>query len=147
MVAKSGGLNSTLFEALQALPYYNEQPPKSLGLEWVQATIDPLLDRTQIALKDQLRTLTDHFGLQIGKQFKKGSTVLITGGGAYNEYLLGQIKSDKDIDLVIPSPQLIEYKEALIFGLLGVLKLRDEINCLGSVTGASNDHSSGVIFN
>jgi anhydro-N-acetylmuramic acid kinase len=47
---------------------------------------------------------------------------------------------------VIPSSEIIEYKEALIFGLLGVLKLRNEVNCLGSVTGAKRDHSSGVIY-
>jgi len=147
MIAKSGGFNLMLSEALGALPYYKEQPPKSLGLEWVQANIQPLLDKTSMDVKDQLRTLTDHFADQIGRQFKKRSTVLVTGGGAYNQYLLKQITCDKKIEIVIPSPQLIEYKEALIFGLLGVLKMRDEVNCLASVTGAKNDHSSGVIYN
>ncbi len=37
-------------------------------------------------------------------------------------------------------------KEALIFGLLGALRLRGSVNCLASVTGAKNDHSSGNIY-
>ena len=147
LIAKSGGVSLMLSEALRILPYYKEHPPKSLGLEWVQATIQPLLDTTEIDVKDKLRTLTDHFGHQIGRQFKKGSSILVTGGGAYNTYLLKRITYNKDVELVIPSPQLIEYKEALIFGLLGVLKLRDEVNCLASVTGAARDHSSGKVFN
>jgi anhydro-N-acetylmuramic acid kinase len=34
-----------------------------------------------------------------------------------------------------------------VFALLGVLRIRNEINVLLSVTGASTDHSSGIIFN
>lgn len=146
MIAKSGGFSLTLSSSLRNLEYYKERPPKSLGLEWVQANIQPLLDESSIAVENKLRTLTDHFGEQIGKQFKKGSTVLVTGGGAYNAYLLKRITYRKDVELIVPSSELIEYKEALIFGLLGVLKLRDEVNCLASVTGASEDHSSGIIF-
>ncbi|HAH34133.1 MAG TPA: anhydro-N-acetylmuramic acid kinase, partial [Flavobacteriaceae bacterium] len=64
----------------------------------------------------------------------------------YNRFLLEQIQASIDVTLVLPNKTLIEFKEALIFGLLGVLKLRDEVNCLSSVTGASKDHSSGVVF-
>ena len=42
--------------------------------------------------------------------------------------------------------EIINYKEAIIFGFLGVLRLRNEINCLSSITGAKKDHCSGVIF-
>jgi len=70
----------------------------------------------------------------------------VTGGGAYNAYLLERVNYYKDISMQIPDPVLLEYKEALVFGLLGILKLRDEINCLASVTGAKEDHSSGVIL-
>jgi anhydro-N-acetylmuramic acid kinase len=77
---------------------------------------------------------------------KLNSTILITGGGVYNLYLIHRIKDFTTNTIIIPTKNLIEYKEALIFGLLGVLKLRGENNCLQSVTGADKDHSSGYIY-
>ena len=71
--------------------------------------------------------------------------MLITGGGVYNSFLINRLKDLSEYKIKIPSDDIIEYKEALIFSLLGVLKLRNEINCLASVTGASHDHSSGII--
>ncbi|HIC32650.1 MAG TPA: anhydro-N-acetylmuramic acid kinase, partial [Flavobacteriaceae bacterium] len=70
----------------------------------------------------------------------------LTGGGTYNDFLVERIKALTNNQIVIPSKEIIEFKEALIFGFLGVLKLREENNCLASVTGASKDHSSGNIF-
>jgi anhydro-N-acetylmuramic acid kinase len=93
-----------------------------------------------------LATFTEHIAIQIGYQFHQGATVLVTGGGAYNRFLLERIRFHSNVELVLPSHKLIEYKEALIFGLLGVLKLRGEVNCLASVTGAKEDHSGGNIF-
>ncbi len=72
--------------------------------------------------------------------------MFITGGGAYNSFLIERLKDLATVDVIIPSPEIVEYKEALIFGLLGVLKLRGEVNCLASVTGASKDHSSGKVY-
>ena len=106
----------------------------------------PILKASQAKEVDILRTCVTHFASQITKQFNPGSSVLVTGGGTYNSFLLQQIKAQINVSLVVPSKTLIEFKEALIFGLLGVLKLRDEVNCLSSVTGASHNHSSGVVF-
>ena len=77
----------------------------------------------------------------------KGKSVLITGGGVYNDFLIKSIKEKTINEIVIPNQSIVEFKEALIFGFLGVLKLRDEVNCLSSVTGAIKDHSSGKIYN
>ena len=81
---------------------------------------------------------------QVG--FRKTAKILVTGGGAYNSFLMDTIKKSFAGDIVVPDPEIVEYKEALIFAFLGVLRLRNEVNCLKSVTGASHDHSSGVIF-
>ena len=78
--------------------------------------------------------------------FLKNKKVLVTGGGAFNRYLLKRISFYKSVNLIIPSNTMVEFKEALIFGFLGVLRLRGENNCLRSVTGAKKDHSSGIIF-
>ena len=145
-LAKSGNVLPDVLKLLDALPYYKLPAPKSLGIEWVHRDIMPILKASQAKEVDILRTCVTHFASQIAKQFNPGSSVLVTGGGTYNSFLLEQIKAHIDVSLVVPSKTLIEFKEALIFGLLGVLKLRDEVNCLSSVTGANHNHSSGVVF-
>lgn len=145
-IAASGELDPRLLETLNELSFYNEIAPKSLGLEWVQQHIFPLLDASSISIENKLRTFTEHIAVQLARQFIVGSEVLVTGGGAYNLYLLERVRANKEIQFVVPDVTLIEYKEALVFGLLGLLKLREEVNCLASVTGASVDHSSGVVY-
>ena len=146
-LAKNGQLNQDLLNALNSLEYYKQHPPKSLGLEWVKEKVDPILGNFRIKPEDLLRTFTEHAAQQIVACLEENSKVMFTGGGAFNGFLMQQIQKQKAFDLEIPERQLIEYKEALIFALLGVLKLRNEVNCLSSVTGASKDHSSGNIFN
>lgn len=146
-IAASGKMHEELLKRLNSLSYYAENPPKSLGLEWVKENIFPLMDAFEISSEDILRTFTEHIAVQLSNQFYENSTVLITGGGAYNSFLIERLKNLTSVKIVIPSKKIVEYKEALIFGLLGVLKLRGEVNCLASVTGASKDHSSGNIFN
>ncbi len=146
-LAKSGEYLLSLGSELDNLPYYKQLPPKSLGLEWVQKEIVPRLEAFPRKEIDLLRTFTEHVARQLARNFKIRSKVLVTGGGAFNEYLLKRMTYYKELHLVKPTKELIEYKEALIFGFLGVLRLRDEVNCLKSVTGASKDHSSGKIYN
>lgn len=145
-LAASGKIHSTLLDTLNALSFYTENPPKSLGLEWVNKNIFPLLASAGISSEDILRTFTEHIAIQLSEQFSENASVLITGGGVYNSFLIERLNALTSIEVVVPSPDIIEYKEALVFGLLGVLKLRGEVNCLSSVTGASRDHSSGKIF-
>ncbi len=145
--AASGELNKELLNKLNDLEYYSKKPPKSLGMEWVQKDIIPILNNSRLNSKDILHTFVEHVAIQIAAQFTKGPSVLITGGGVFNEYLINRLKYYTDCTIVIPSKNIVEYKEALIFGLLGVLKLRNSINCLSSVTGAKRDHSSGTVFN
>lgn len=146
-IARSGKIDDSLLNHLNKLKFYKKDPPKSLGKEWVNEYVLPLAEAGSLQIKDVLRTFVEHIAIQIGKYLQKGNTkTLITGGGAYNSFLLERIKRYSKSKVIIPDNILIEYKEALIFGLLGVLKEREEINCLSSVTGAIKDHSSGVVF-
>ncbi len=145
-IAASGVLNMELLEQLNELHFYSEVPPKSLGLEWVREFVLPILDASIISFEDKLRTFVEHIAIQISSQIETGTAVLVTGGGVYNEFLMSRIQSFGDMELIIPASKLIEFKEALIFGLLGALRLRGSVNCLASVTGAKNDHSSGNIY-
>ncbi|WP_299225156.1 anhydro-N-acetylmuramic acid kinase [uncultured Psychroserpens sp.] len=145
-IAKSGHINFEVLDKLNALEFYKLDSPKSLGLEWVENYIFPILEVAKLSNEDSLRTFTEHIAIQVSSSIKPNSKVLFTGGGVYNTFLTDRIKGLNSFDLIIPSDEIIQYKEALIFGLLGVLKLRNDINCLSSVTGASHDHSSGKIF-
>jgi len=145
-IAASGSIIPELLKRLNELPFYTKLPPKSLGLEWVAANIFPLVENSGHKPEDLLCTFTEHVAMQLAENFREGASVLTTGGGTFNSYLLKRVAHYRKIEIVIPSKEVIEYKEALIFALLGVLKLRGEVNCLRSVTGARKDHSSGMIY-
>lgn len=148
-IASSGKLNPDMLTELNNLDFYQKKYPKSLGIEFVNAIILPLLDNYSISIEDKLHTFVEHIAMQIAFALpKKEGKLLITGGGAYHLYLLERMKTHlPKMNRIVPNTKTLEFKEALIFGLLGVLKLRNEINVLCSVTGAKNDHSSGKIFN
>ena len=147
-IAKEGTLNNELLNELNSLQFYKESYPKSLGLEWVNEIIFPIIESYNLSVKDILRTFVEHIAIQISQvhYFKHKASVLVTGGGVFNSFLMSRIRDLSNNIIKIPSKEIIEFKEALIFGFLGVLKLRIENNCLASVTGAKSDHSSGVIF-
>lgn len=143
-IAASGMLDKELLLKLNNLEYYKLTPPKSLGREWVEDQVFPILNASQLNTKDILHTYTIHIAQKISESIKNGSRVLITGGGAYNNFLLQNL--DREIKWITPKQEVVEYKEALIFGLLGVLRFREEVNCLKSYTGASKNHSSGKYY-
>ncbi|MDO5978136.1 anhydro-N-acetylmuramic acid kinase [Flavivirga spongiicola] len=147
-MARTGTVNNKLLDKLNSLAFYKENYPKSLGLEWVIKNMFPLIDAFQLDTKDILKTFAEHIAIQIAKEInkKKHGSVLVTGGGVYNNYLIDTLKQYSQHEIIIPLNEVVEFKEALIFGLLGVLKLRNEVNCLKSVTGSTKNHSSGKIF-
>lgn len=147
-IARSGKVNSDLLNELNALNYYKKSFPKSLGFELVKEIVLPLIEKYSISIEDKMQTFTEHIALQTSLALpSKTGKILITGGGAYNDFLIERMQFHlPNIKIIIPDNKTLEFKEALIFGLLGVLKLRNEINVLSSVTGAKMDHSSGNIF-
>ena len=145
-IAEKGMVNEELLQQLNVLSYYQKTPPKSLGLEWVQEYIFPLIDNTEKEISSILRTFVEHVAQQIAKVIYKNDSVLITGGGAFNDFLISRIAFFAENKLELPSAEIINFKEALVFAFLGLLKLNNEVNCLQSVTGASKNHSSGVVF-
>ncbi len=148
-ISRFGKLNSDLLNELNELEYYSKPFPKSLGFEFVKEIVLPLIENYPIAIEDKIHTFTEHIALQTAKVLpSKNGKLLVTGGGAYNTFLMERMQFHlPSLKIIIPDAEILEFKEALIFALLGVLKLRDEINVLGSVTGAKKNHSSGLIFN
>ena len=145
-VSKSGNLIEDLFNKLNKIHYYEKTHPKSLGIEWVNSTIMPLLDIYPYQIVDLLHTFSCHIAEQVSRNIIDEKNVLVTGGGAKNKFLINLINQKLKNNLIIPDNTLIDYKEAVIFGFLGVLKLLNINNCYSSVTGSSKDHCSGDIF-
>ena len=143
--AKSGKINLGILDQLNAFEYYHQTPPKSLGIEWVNANIFPRL-RTETP-ENNLATFTEHAAFQITKIFEKHDLkkVLFTGGGTYNSFLLERIKHYSESEIIVPAKEVIDYKEALIFAFMGVLRINNEINVLSSATGSSEDHITGIL--
>ncbi len=147
-IASKGNINEALLNKLNAISFYKAPIPKSLGFEFVNNSIFPMIDIYQIRIEDILRTFVAHIVTQITALFdnNKKLKVLVTGGGAYNKFLISELKRNSKNEIILPSSTIIDYKEALIFALLGVLRSDNQTNCLSSVTGAFKDHSSGKIF-
>lgn len=144
-LAQKGEINEALLKDLNALDFYQHSHPKSLGIEWCHEHIFPILKNIEIL--DALATFTEHSAQQIANVINTNNIqhILITGGGAYNSFLIEKIRSKTQAEVIIPEKEIIDYKEALIFAFMGVLKINNEVNVLSSATGSSHDHCSGVI--
>ena len=145
---RTGQVQDELLRLLNDLEFYQLKGHKSVDHEWFEKEFLPLINSFQLAPVDALRTLYEHVSDQISlavDQYPKGR-MLITGGGAHNVFLIELFSEKTKHKTIVPSSQIIDFKEAIIFALLGVLRLREESNCLKSVTGADHDHSGGVIY-
>ncbi len=151
--ASVGNCDEALLNALNDLPFYQNTASKSLGREDLERDFIPLIENSGLDPKSILATLVRHYAFQIGKVIRTYSTsqspkVLLTGGGAYHTFFIEELTRELDGKILLypADRQLIEFKEALIFGFLGVLRLEGQDNCLRSVTGASQDSCGGMIF-
>ena len=95
-----------------------------------------------------MATALEHSAFQVANVLNcfKLKNILITGGGAYNTHFIKRIKYYTTCEVILPNDKTIQFKEALIFAFLGVLRLREEINCLKSVTGATRNSCSGALY-
>jgi anhydro-N-acetylmuramic acid kinase len=145
-LARSGEINFFLLDLLNTLPYYAQEAPKSLGTEWLEEHFYPLV-KFDKEIENNLRTLTEHIGNQVGNVLNDTGvkTVLVTGGGAKNAFLMERIRSYFNGELIVPDTTIIDFKEAIIFAYLGALYLGGKPNALCSVTGAQRNTSGGVL--
>jgi anhydro-N-acetylmuramic acid kinase len=146
-LARSGEVDLELLAQLNALPFYQQKPPRSLGREWFDANLKPLIT-SKAPLANRLRTVTEHIALMVAGELDraKAGTALITGGGAHNTFLIERIAALGTTKPELPAAEIIDYKEALIFAFLGSMRLRCEVNTLASVTGASRDSIGGAVY-
>ena len=145
-MARRGKVCDALLSRLNALDFYTQSGPKSLGREWVEAVVYPLVDSYKLPVEDVLATFVEHVAVQIGRNVR-GGRVLVTGGGARNVFLLERMRAvAPQAEYIVPDSLTIDFKEALIFALLGALYVAGRPNCLSSVTGAVRDNIGGCLY-
>ena len=152
-LARSGSIIQNMLDSLNGLKYYLLPPPKSIGYEWFVEEVAPIVDATDDTTENLLHTAIHHVCEKVAQQVKQNSTksensLFVTGGGALNHFLIEVLreKLGAGTKVMVPEKELIEFKEAVVFALMGALRFEQEINVLKSVTGAMRDSSSGVLY-
>lgn len=151
-MAASGTIDPGLFHALNELDYYQKPFPKSLSNEFGTEVVRGILRQFKLSTEDKLATYTEHIAIQLRdalQPFRMArKKMLCTGGGAFNNFLMERIQflCREIIETQLPSADVIQYKEALIMGLLGALRWREQNTVLASVTGASRDSTGGALW-
>lgn len=147
-IAQSGTLNIKLFERLNQIEEFQLFPRKSMSREWVEKVIYIEIEKHDLEIQDILRTVVEFVSFQIKKviDFYQIKRILLTGGGVHNTFLTNTIIQNSNIECIIPNRFIVDFKEALIFAFLGFMKINNQKNVFSSITGASRDTSSGVIW-
>jgi anhydro-N-acetylmuramic acid kinase len=151
-LAASGKVDGDLLERLEEQDFYTLSGPRSLGREWFERHFVPVVESFDLPVIELLSTLTEHIALKVSGAIKDSikdntSNILITGGGAKNMFLIERIRSLSSYNIEVPCSELVEFKEALIFAFLGILRWEGRINTYRSSTGATKDSCGGVICN
>lgn len=147
-LAQRGKVITHLLKKINELEYYSMSPPKSLGIEWCITHIFPLIEHSEESSDNLLATFTRHIAEKIAETINKNQikSVLATGGGVKNRFLMTLIQSKTNAEILIPDEKLIDFKEALIFAFMGMLRLENQVNVFSSVTGAVRNHCSGIVY-
>lgn len=153
-MAAGGNINTALLTQLNALAYYKQNPPKSLANQYSGENILPLIQQHALSIEDTLRTYAEHIALQTGyalsnNRHNETAQLLVTGGGAFNSFLIERIKATLlpyNIEVVLPAKEIIEFKEALIMAFTGVIRWREENTVLSGATGASRPSIGGAVW-
>ncbi len=154
-MASVGTLLEGILEELNNAYYYKYLPPKSLSNDAAMDLVFSKLSESEENNYDLLHTATIHIVQQIAAALKhyphhkEQATLLATGGGAFNTFLITELQkalASHSITVVVLDATVIKYKEALIMALIGTLRWREEANVLSSVTGAARDSVGGALW-
>jgi len=152
-IASRGSINYELLEQLNQIDYYAMPFPKSLNRDWINNELWQIVkEGEKLTPEDKMKTFVDHIGIQISKSIdylsakhSAGKKVLVTGGGAFNAILMDHIKTHSEAEFAVPDNKLVKFKEALIFALMGVMRVENRPNIIKTFTGAKSDSISGSL--
>ncbi len=152
MYARAGKLDSTLLAALQSDGYHSLDFPKSLDNNYVRDNFIKKLDASASLVEDKLHTCVHYIARALQREIsaillhKNIHEIFVTGGGAYNEYLIERLQQELgSIKVHVPSDEIIQHKESILMALCGYLALNKKPNSFASATGASHDTINGVL--
>ncbi len=153
-MAAEGEIHPGLLDELNKLYYYDRPYPKSLANNFGTDVVFPLIQSYFLRPEDALSTYSEHIAIQIKNALSPfvkvaGEKLMITGGGAFNTYLIERISAHLsfiNMEIYIPGQETVAYKEALIMGLLGILRWREQNTVLASATGASRNSVGGALW-
>lgn len=146
-IAASGKPIPEMLEAINRLPYFDLAPPKSLGYEWMLAEVMPIVHRFKhFATEDLMNTACHHVSDMIGKALSEKGCALVTGGGALNDYLISLIKTKSRAEIIVPDRTIIDFREAIAFSFLGMLRLNGSVNIHPSITGSTGASVAGAVY-
>ena len=144
-----GVINESLLLKLESLDFYKQKAARSLDREWFSKHVAPLFNDKAVSKEDQLHTAYIHVSEKIAHHINlagSGKKVLLSGGGAKNNYLVRLIQEATASKVHIPDDIVIDYKECLLMAYLGLLRTLKPNNCISSVTGAERSCSGGGIY-
>ena len=155
MLAESGKVIPELLARLSADDFLSKEPPKSLDNQYVTDHFTRILLDDPHPVEDRLATATEHIAEEVVRSLVRYSIVngkiLITGGGAYNDFLIRRfmehsVKAGLKVEWIIPEARILEYKEAILMALMGYLRIEQRANCVPTFTGASGPSSNGALY-
>lgn len=150
-IARSGVVDVKLFDALNGLDYFRVNGPKSLGFEWFESSVAPMLEASSAPLENKLCTFVHHIAFQVNQSIAAvadgPAKVLATGGGALNSFLVEQlnVRGGGQFTYDVPEKTIVEFKEALVFAFLALQRTLGKPNVSSRVTGSVKDHSAGSL--
>jgi anhydro-N-acetylmuramic acid kinase len=154
--ARQGSISPTLMEKLTGLISLPLNKPFSLDNTFISNSFVPILQASDLIIEDKLRTIVDYISecikIQIAHSIQDANlnpTLLLTGGGAHNLFLVEEIRNKLKpiiVDMHIPDDDIIDFKEAVLMALCGLLRVVETPNALASVTGAYEDTINGGIY-
>lgn len=158
-IARKGTLDADILFRLNELAYFKADYPKSLDNNWIREHVFPIFNTDAIPIADKLHTATQFIATQLGDSLQniiqkeglkqESYRMLVTGGGGFNDYLMeciGEVCKATNTSVVLPEKEIIDYKEAILMALMGVLRMEHIPNCFSSVTGAKRDTIGGAVY-
>lgn len=159
-IASAGKVVNELLSEVNSIDYFAQKYPKSLDNQWVVNNLVKKYMEYPESVENRMRTAVEQLAQQTVQDviqvienegfIKQKYTMYPTGGGVFNTFLMQRMQElfleKMDLEIVLPEKEIIQFKEAILMGLLGVLRMENIPNCMSSVTGAKRDTIGGAVY-